>query len=143
MPHRWLAWRSVHLGPTPLLVAVEYRGSEYRGSEYRGSESMAHRLLDRGRANPDVLRKAQLDAARTFASTGREQIQLLLGMIGGFAPAVLPLRWNDRLIELLLEAGADIGAGGGEHSSGLSTVPIILILRIWVDVDILCVTGWL
>ena len=36
----------------------------------------------------------------------------------------------------LLEAGADIGVGGGQLSSGLSIMPIMLILRVWVDVDI-------
>ena len=95
-------------GNTPLLVAVHNRGSE----------SMGQRLLDHGGTSPVALRKAEVEATEAFLFGGRE-IRLFPGEIGSMIDPLPLVDRNDRIIELLLEAGSDIAAQNTEHYSPL------------------------
>ena len=98
-------------GNTPLLVAVHYRGIH----------RSAQLLLDRARNYPEQLDRATTNAVRAGDSAVGEQIQLYPGRVEHIQlfPRGVPgveldryvwMRRNDRTVELLLDAGADIWA---------------------------------
>ena len=96
------------LGNTPLLLAVGYRGSK----------ASALCLLHLGRSYPDSLHQAQINAAQALFSAGRDKLQTdAVEMGNNIDPLVNSENQSDRIIELLLAAGADIGAGNEQHYS--------------------------